>query len=144
MELLKVAEVESSGGEPRLQNATRSLGGKLHAFAYYCYSLCGLAAFTWLAFQLRFDFPSAGFLYLIVVVLTAEYAGFLAATVTSIGAVVCLDYLFEAPIFNFSVGERADWLAFAAFEFTALVISRLALRAHLKATEAEARHQDSE
>src|SRR5262249_44235678 len=117
---------------------------RVQTIAHCCCSMCGLAAFTWLAFQLKFDLPSAGFLYLVVVVLTAEYGGFVAATVTSIAAVICLDYFFEVPIFAFSVGERTDWVAFAAFEFTAMVISRLSLRAQVKASEAEARHRDSE
>src|SRR5215468_3961329 len=138
------SEKESRTGRLSVENTSRFHPGRLKTLVHCFYSLSGLAAFTWFAFQFKFDLPSAGFLYLILIVLIAEYAGFVAATVTSIAAVVCLDYFFEAPIFSFSVGERADWLAFAAFEFTALVISRLALHAKAKTFEAEARHQDSE
>src|SRR5215475_2573789 len=135
---LRRAEEAQSCARDRGASAPPRPRRKLQILAC-CYSLCGLAVFTWIAFQLKFDLPSAGFLYLILVVLTAEYGGFLPATITSVAAVICLDYFFEVPIFAFSVGERTDWLAFAAFEFTALVISRLALRAQLKASEAEAR-----
>src|SRR5215471_6352414 len=143
-ELRSPSEVKTDSTDLRLEDTLRVREKKMRVAVHCFYSLCGLAVFTWLAFQFKFDLPSAGFTYLILVVLSAEYAGFLAATVTSVAAVVCLNYFFEAPIFAFSVGERADWLAFAAFEFTALVISRLALRARLKTTEAEARHRDSE
>jgi two-component system sensor histidine kinase KdpD len=143
-ELRSTTAAKTDSPDLRLENTPRVREKKIRVAVHCFYSLLGLAVFTWLAFEFKFDLPSAGFSYLILVVLTAEYGGFLAATVTSVAAVVCLDYFFEVPIFAFSVGERADWLAFAAFEFTALVISRLALRAQLKATEAEARHQDSE
>ena len=126
------------------QGGARPGKAKVQIAAHCCYSLLGIAILTWVAFNLSFTLPSIGFLYLILVVLTAEYAGFFEATIASIAAVICLDYFFAPPIFEFSVNEPADWLAFAAFEFTALVISRLALRAHAKAAEATARHQDSE
>jgi two-component system sensor histidine kinase KdpD len=144
IELVKPTEGQSGAADARVGSSSRDGVRKLQIVAHCCYSLCGLAVFTWFAFQFKFDLPSAGFLYLILIVLTAQYGGFLAATVTSIAAVMCLDYFFEAPVFAFSVGERTDWLAFAAFEFTALVISRLALHAKAKTFEAEARHQDSE
>jgi two-component system sensor histidine kinase KdpD len=143
-ETTRPADAESNSGDLRVESTSHYRRRSIQTVAYCCYSLCGLAVFTWLAFQLKFDLSSAGFLYLILVVLTAEYGGFLAATVTSVAAVICLDYFFEAPVFAFTVGERTDWLAFAAFEFTALVISRLALHAKAKTFEAEARHQDSE
>jgi two-component system sensor histidine kinase KdpD len=142
-ELITATKCESyAGNSPH--RASRRTRAKLQTLSHCCYSLCGLAVFTWAAFHLSLNLASTGFLYLILVVLAAEYGGCLEATVTSVVAVVCLDYFFESPIFAFSVGERTDWLAFAAFEFTALVISRLTLRAHVKAAEATARHQDSE
>jgi two-component system sensor histidine kinase KdpD len=137
-----VSETTTAG--PRVESVFRHWKVKLSTAATCGYSLLGLAVVTWFAFQLKFDLPSTGFLYLIVIIITAQYGGFLEATISSIAAVLSLNYFFEAPIFEFSVGERRDWLAFAAFEFTALVISRLALRARLKTTEAEARRRDNE
>ena len=142
-EFITATKFESNADDSR-KSVSSHRRAKLQTLAHCCYSLCGLALFTWAAFHLSLNLASTGFLYLILVVLTAEYGGFLEATVTSVAAVVCLDYFFEAPIFAFSVGERTDWVAFAAFEFTALVISRLTLRARVKAVEATARHQDSE
>jgi two-component system sensor histidine kinase KdpD len=142
-EFITATKFESNAGDSP-QSVSRHRGAKLQTLAHCCYSLCGLAIFTWVAFQLSFNLASTGFLYLILIVVTAQYGGFLEATVISVAAVICLDYFFEPPIFAFTVGERTDWLAFAAFEFTALVISRLTLRAQVKAVEATARHQDSE
>lgn len=143
-EVTTVTSVASAAGNPSVESTPHARKTRLKTFAHCCYSLLGVAVFTWLAFNLNLNLPSAGFIYLILVVMTAQYGGFIEATVTSVAAVVCLDYFFAPPIFTFSVAEPADWLAFAAFEFTALVISRLTLRVHAKAVEATARHQDSE
>ena len=143
-ELITANESASIGAVPSLGSTPPNRGTSFQRAAHCCYSLGGLAVVTWLAFQLHLNLPSTGFLYLILIVLTAEYGGFLEATLTSVAAVICLDYFFEPPIFAFGVGERTDWMAFAAFEFTALVVSRLAFRARAKAVEATARHQDSQ
>jgi two-component system sensor histidine kinase KdpD len=144
IEVTTATTSESTSDNLPLEGAGRAGRTKVQRVAHCCYSLAGVAVFTWLAFNLNLNLPSTGFLYLILIVLTAEYCGFLEATATSFAAVICLDYFFAPPIFSLSVSEPADWLAFAAFEFTALVISRLALRANAKAAEATARHQDSE
>jgi K+-sensing histidine kinase KdpD len=71
-------------------------------------------------------------LYLVVVVLAALYGGFWQATVVSVAAAACLNYFFVPPIFSFA-NSPANWVALGAFEFTALVISRLSQRAQLQA-----------
>ncbi|HMC63186.1 MAG TPA: ATP-binding protein [Candidatus Solibacter sp.] len=71
------------------------------------------------------------------------YGGFLQATVVSVAAVACLNYFFVPPLFSF-VNSPANWVALGAFEFTALVISRLSLRAQLRALEAIAGQRDME
>jgi two-component system sensor histidine kinase KdpD len=102
-----------------------------------------LAACTWVAFGLGQSFAFIGFLHLVVVVLAAMYGGFWQATFVSLAAVACLDYFFIPPIFSFA-NSPANWVALGAFEFTALVISRLSLRAQLRAAEAIAGRRDME
>jgi two-component system, OmpR family, sensor histidine kinase KdpD len=87
---------------------------------------------------------SSGFLYLIVVVVAAVRGGFGQATVTSIIAVVCLNYFFVPPTFTFVVADPENWVALGAFEFTALIVSRLSHRAQTRAAEAIAERHDSE
>jgi two-component system sensor histidine kinase KdpD len=106
-------------------------------------SLGTLAACTWGSFHFGQGFAFTGFLYLILVVLAALYGGFRQATVISVAAAACLNYFFVPPIFSF-VNSPANWIALGAFEFTALVISRLSLRAQLRATEAIAGRRDME
>ena len=107
-------------------------------------SLIAVGGCTWLAFSLDLNFASAGFLYLFLVVVTALYGGFWAATVSSIVAVFCLNYFFVPPVFSFAVTHPENWVALGAFEFTALTISRLSHRAQSRAAEAIAEHNDSQ
>jgi two-component system, OmpR family, sensor histidine kinase KdpD len=104
-------------------------------------AVCGC---TWISFRLGLSLGSAGFLYLIFVVLTAFYGGFWQATLVSVIAAAGLDYFFDEPIFSFSVGKLADWVELGAFEFTALVISELSNRVQLRASEAIAERRDTD
>lgn len=105
--------------------------------------LAGVIACTWIAFDLGQSFAFTGFIYLVFVVLAAMYSGFWQATLISVVAATCLNYFFVPPIFSF-VNSPANWVALGAFEFTALVISRLSLRAQRQAVEAIASRRDTE
>jgi two-component system sensor histidine kinase KdpD len=107
-------------------------------------SVLAVFACTWIAFRLGLSLGSAGFLYLIFVVLTAFYGGFWQATLVSMIAVAGLDYFFDDPVFSFSVGKLSDWVELGAFEFTALVISELSNRVQLRASEAIAERRDTD
>lgn len=98
---------------------------------------------TWGSFRLGQTFAFTGFLYLVLVVLVALHGGFWQATVVSVAAAACLNYYFVPPIFSFA-NSPANWVALGAFEFTALVISRLSQRAQLRAREAVAGRRDME
>ena len=108
-----------------------------------CLALAGVGAGTWISFRFGQGFAFTGFLFLVLVVLSAMYGGFLQATVVSVAAVTCLNYFFVPPLFSF-VNSPANWVALGAFEFTALVISRLSHRAQLRALEAIAGQRDME
>jgi two-component system sensor histidine kinase KdpD len=106
-------------------------------------ALAAVALSTWVSFRLDQNFAFTGFLYLVIVVLTAVHSGFWQATCISVIAAGCLNYFFVPPIFSF-VNSPANWVALGAFEFTALVISKLSLRARLEAVEATARRCEME
>ena len=106
-------------------------------------ALAGVAVATWVSFSLGQSFAFTGFVYLVPVVLAALYGGFLQATLISVAASACLNYFFVPPIFSFA-NSPANWVALGAFEFTALVISRLSFEARLRAMEAIAERRDME
>jgi two-component system sensor histidine kinase KdpD len=106
--------------------------------------LAGTLACTWISYRLGFDLATVGFLYLVSVVLAATYGGFWQATWISVVSVACLDYFFSEPVFSFTVNRLSDWVELGAFEFTALVISQLSNRAHLREMEAVSERHDTE
>ncbi len=101
-------------------------------------------AITWICFRLGLNLASVGFLYLVCVVLAALHGGFWQATWVSILSVACLDYYFNEPIFSLDVVRVSNWVELAAFEFTALIISKLSNRAHLRELEAVAERRETE
>jgi two-component system sensor histidine kinase KdpD len=124
-------------------NLSRGAWAQLANGLPFLLSLVGVAACTWISFRLGQDLASAGFLYLVFVVLAAVYGGLWQATAISVLSVACLDFFFEEPIFSFTVARVSDWVALGAFEFTAVVISQLSNRAHLRAMEAVVERRDA-
>src|SRR5580700_7231346 len=118
-------------------------GGSIWRSAIYRGAIGGASVFclTFIAFRLHVNESSAGFLFLLLVVIIALRLGFTAATVTSLLAVNCLNYFFVQPILNFRIADRADWVALITFEFTALVVSRLSTQVQQQMRIA--RHQSS-
>ncbi|MBZ5675354.1 MAG: DUF4118 domain-containing protein [Acidobacteriia bacterium] len=105
--------------------------------------LAGVMLCTWVGFHFDQGFAFTGFLYLVPVVFAAMYGGFWQATLVSIGAATCLNYFFIPPVFSLE-NSPENWIALGAFEFTALVISRMSLREQLRTKEAIAGRRDME
>src|SRR5579863_7312599 len=119
-------------------------GGRVWKSAIYRGAVGGASVFclTYTAFRLHVNESSAGFLYLLLVVIIALRLGFGAATVTSLLAVNCLNYFFVQPILNFRIADPADWVALITFEFTALVVSRLSTQVQHQAQIARQQSSD--
>jgi two-component system sensor histidine kinase KdpD len=87
-----------------------------------------IALLTFIAFKLHLPVSTAGFGYLLIVVLAALAYGIWQATFLSLVAVSCLNYFFIYPVFSFRVGDDRDWIALVSFQVCALVVSRLSSR----------------
>jgi two-component system sensor histidine kinase KdpD len=121
----------------------RAVGPRATA-AWPCLAaLCGVFACTVIFFRLNQNLGSVGFLYLVFVVLAAMYGNLWQATVVSVVAVACLDFFFDEPIFSFTVGRLSNWVELGVFEFTALIITQLSNRAHLREMEAVRERRDT-
>ena len=108
-----------------------------------CLTLAGVGVCTWVSFRMGQGFAFTGFLYLVFVVLAAMYGGFRSATLVSVVSAACLNYFFVPPIFSF-VNSPANWVALGAFEFTALVISKLSHRERCRTLEVEGLYDEME
>jgi two-component system sensor histidine kinase KdpD len=134
---------ESVPGRSLRLNLARGLAETLRSALPVAPCLAGVILCTWVAFHFHQSFAFTGFIYLVPVVFAAMYGGFWQATLVSIAAATCLNYFFIPPVFSFE-NSPENWVALGAFEFTALVISRLSLREQLRAKEAIAGRRDME
>ena len=90
-----------------------------------------------IGFLLRVNLSTAGSLELILVLLVALRFGFVQATVVSVTAFWCLNFLFTAPFFTFVVADPQNWVSLVTFEVTALLVSGLSDKVRLHAAQAE-------
>ncbi|RKE35049.1 PAS domain S-box-containing protein [Paraburkholderia sp. BL23I1N1] len=87
-----------------------------------------MASATWVCFHLGARLGTAGFVYLIVVVLLSLMDSFITSAVFSTIAVGCLAFFFSQPTFSFRVSELRDVAALIAFLITSLAITTLVRR----------------
>jgi two-component system sensor histidine kinase KdpD len=96
----------------------------------------GLALLTYGGSILQINLTTISFLNLLLVLTVALLWGFWQASFTSLLAVACLDYFFLPPLFRFNITDPQDWVTLGAFEFTAIVVSRLSAKELRNASEA--------
>jgi len=108
-------------------------------------SLAGVAALT---FEARVLLPvnptTAGFEYLILVLVIATLWGFVEALAASLTAAVTFNYFFLPPIGAFTIEDPQNWVALGSFLATGVIASRLSAIAKQRTHDAVSRQQDVE
>ena len=103
-------------------------------------SIAGLglvAAATWIAFAgVHANALIAGFAYVLIVLIVAARWGLIESLLTSVGAMLCLNYFFLPPIGSFTIADPQNWVALFAFMVTAVTASQLSASARNRAAEA--------
>ena len=108
-------------------------------------SLAGLAAITFAAHKLfHVNATTAGFVYLLVVLVAASIWGFVEASILSIAATLLLNFFFLPPLGTLIIAEPHNWVALFTFLTTSLIASRLSTRARERTLDAIERQQDIE
>ena len=90
-----------------------------------------------IGFLLRVNLSTAGSLELILVLLVALRFGFVQATVVSVTAFLCLNFLFTEPFLTFIVADPQNWVSLFTFEAAALLVSGLSNQVRSHAAQAE-------
>ncbi len=124
----------SHAGKVVSQNARRSSAWVTLIGACLAGTASGVVAIT--GFYFHLSLSAAEPLELFLVLLAALYLGLAQASVASVAAVLCLDYFFTQPLFEFTVADPQNWIALATFETIALIVSRLSSRVRLHANNA--------
>lgn len=100
---------------------------------------------TLVAFRLiPVNATTAGFAYLMLVLIIASTWGFLEAALSSIAATLVFNFFFLPPIGRFTIADPQNWVALLSFLATSLIASRLSTIARRRAADALERQRDLE
>jgi len=117
----------------------------IRGFARFAVSLASVAAVTYVGFRLiPVNSATQGFAYLLLILIIASYGGFAEACVSSVAAMLALNYFFLEPILTFTIADPRNWVALFSFLATSLIASRLSTKARQRELDALARQQDLE
>jgi two-component system sensor histidine kinase KdpD len=87
---------------------------------------------------------TAGFLYLVAILLIATKGGLVESTIASVAAMLCFNFFFLPPVGTLTIADPQNWVALFAFLATSLTASQLSVRAKRRALEAEERRGEVE
>lgn len=118
--------------------------GALSVATPWLLAIGGTAAVTAIARAAQLNPNTAGFAFLIVVLLSSLRGGLPAGTVASILATLCYNFFFFPPVHTFAIHDASNWLALATFLVTSVVVSRLVIDARFQAGRAEQRRHELE
>ena len=99
-------------------------------------SLCGVAIVTFVAHRvIPVNMTTAGFAYLLLVLVIASTWGFLEAAVSSILAALAFDYFFVPPVLGFRPTKSEDWIALFSLAATSLIASHMSTTVKRRTSE---------
>lgn len=107
-------------------------------------SLAGVAGTTFVACSIVVNAATAGFVYLILVLVIASTWGFVESAVAAIAATLAYNFFFLPPVRTFTIADPQNWVALFSFLATSLIASRLSTLAKERARDAIERQQDLE
>ncbi len=103
-----------------------------------------IAGVTWLALASGANATTAGFAYLIAVLLLATRGGWVAGAAASFLAFFGYNYFFLPPYGTLTIAQPANWVALAAFLAASTLASHLVTTARHQAEEAQRRRTEVE
>src|SRR5665213_4616795 len=104
-----------------------------------------VAAITWIAFSvLNVNALIVGFAYVLAVLIVAARWGLTESFVTSVTAMLCLNFYFLPPLLTLTIADPQNWVALFVFMVTAITASKLSASARKRAAEAQARRIEVE
>lgn len=87
---------------------------------------------------------TAGFFYLVAILMIATMWGLVESTIASVAAMLCYNFFFLPPVGALTISDPQNWVALFAFLATSLTASQLSARAKRHTDEAVERRQEME
>src|SRR5438067_1115890 len=94
--------------------------------------------------KFRVNPTTAGFAYIIVVLLIAARWGLAESVTASVAAAFCLNYFFLPPVRTLNIDDTHNWVAMSAFLVTSLVASQLSELARRRNGQLQQRQMEME
>ncbi|WP_413195488.1 ATP-binding protein [Pararobbsia alpina] len=91
----------------------------------WVFGFVSLSFITWVTWKLGLSHASAGFVFLIALVLLSLMDSYLASGIFSLFAAAALNYFFVPPLYSFEIADLKDCWALLAFLTTSLIITSL-------------------
>jgi two-component system, OmpR family, sensor histidine kinase KdpD len=108
-------------------------------------SLALIAAATFVCYvAIPANATTAGFVFLVGILVIAATWGLAEALLASGAAMLCFSFFFLPPVGRFVIADPQNWVALFTFLATALIASHLSDRARKQAQEAKRRQQETE
>jgi two-component system, OmpR family, sensor histidine kinase KdpD len=108
-------------------------------------SVAGVGMITWVAYSIiPVNATTVGFAYLLLVLLIASTWGFSEAALASVASTAVFNFFFFDPKLTFTIADPQNWVALFSFLATALIASRLSIKAKRRALDAIERQKDLE
>ena len=108
-------------------------------------AVAGTAGITFLCFRLiQVNATTAGFCYLIEVLIIATAWGLAEAVLTSLVATLCFNYFFFPPVGTLTISDPHNWVALFSFLVTSLIAGQLSAHARQQTREAIDRQKELE
>lgn len=108
-------------------------------------ALALLAAVTAVDYRvLHVNNSTAGFTFLLIVLLVSTRGKLPEAIVVSVASMLCYDFFFLPPVGHFTIYNPEDWVALSVYLITAVTASQLSASVRRRADEASARRQEME
>ena len=138
------SNVSTRQDEPR-SGSSSSLIKTSVLFLRVSASLALVAAVTFILFRLvSVNATTAGFLYLVAILLIATKGGLIESSVASVAAMLCFNFFFLPPVGTLTIAAPQNWVALFAFLATSLTASQLSVRAKRRTQEAVERRSEIE
>src|SRR5438270_12937766 len=99
-------------------------------------SLAGVIVITLARTLVPVNATTAGFGYLLLILVLASVWGFIEALVASLAATLAFNYFFLPPLGTFTIEDPQNWMALFSFLATSLIASRLSAIAKRRALDA--------
>ena len=99
---------------------------------------------TFIDIRIALNVTSAGFFYLLAVLLIATFGELSEAVVASFSATVCLGYFVIPPMYRFSIDDPKNWTALMVFLATSIIVSKLSSTARSQTAAALTRSREME